>query len=182
MSKNILNLFFIVATFVIYYIIISPLNTGAGTIWQPDQSIESLRSRNQMYDGALKQADSLYKQAEDLNVQYTKVPDDLKQKINLMVPVGIDPVRLLNEVSKIANDSGIAISKLNYTDNKTNDSYGSYTLNFSVVTTYAKFKEVIHNFETSMRLFTVKSVVFSSSEKDSDMNTFSVTLETYYIK
>lgn len=183
MSKNLFKLLLGVGSFAIYYIILNPLYTGMGSIWQPERSISSLRDLNLQYSETLQQANTLYAQAENLRTQYNSIPDLAKEKMGLMVPDNVDPVRLLNEVNNIANQTGLAISDLGYISSpQTMGNYGTYTVSFTVTTTYSKFKELMHNYETSLRLFTIKNVAFAVSQKDSALIDFQVKLETYYIK
>ncbi|MFA6608436.1 MAG: type 4a pilus biogenesis protein PilO [Candidatus Paceibacterota bacterium] len=183
MSKNILKLLLAVGSFAIYYVFINPLYTGIGGVWQPTQSVKSLRDLNTQYTETLNQADVLYTQAQSLSSQYNSVSDDTKQKTKLMVPDSVDPIRLLNEVSNIAGQTGVALSDLNYISNPlVMGNYGIYSVSFSVTTTYSKFKELMHNYETSLRLFTIKNVTFNVSAKDSSLIDFQVKLETYYMK
>ena len=183
MSKSLLKLLLAVGSFAIYYIIIDPLYTGVGSVWQPEQSVQNLRNLNSQYEETLSQANSLYNQAENLRTQYSGISDDAKQKMKLMVPDSVDPVRLLNEVNNIANQSGLALRDLGYISNPpTIGNYGMYTVSFTVKTTYSKFKDLMRNYETSLRLFTVKNVSFSIPQKDESLIDFQVKLETYYLK
>ncbi|MFA5132461.1 MAG: type 4a pilus biogenesis protein PilO [Candidatus Paceibacterota bacterium] len=183
MSPKLLNLLLIISSFAMYYLLINPLYTGVGPIWQPENSVTSLRSLNQQYDDVLAQAESLNKEAEDLRKKYNSLDADSKKKMETMVPTSIDPVRFLSEVNKIAAESGIALVSTSYSDTpKSATTPAAYQLSFSVKTTYAKFKEFMSNYENSLRLFTLQSVSFSAPEKEGDLTTFQVKLNTYYLK
>jgi len=183
MSKNLFNLFLAVATFALYYVVLNPLYTGKGTIWSPEGNITSLRTLNTQYDDTLSQADALYQQAETLRTQYNGIPDDSKEKMKLMVPDIVDPVRLVSEVSNIANITGVSIDETSYSESPPlSGGKGAYTVSFSVKTSYEKFKELMRNYETSLRLFTIKSVVFNVPDKQDNAINFQVKLESYYVK
>lgn len=183
MSPKLLNLLLLVASFAVYYLVLNPLYTGVGTIWQPEQGVSAVRDLNNQYRDTLAQADLLYKQAEGLRTDYGKVQADTKQTMTMMVPDSIDPVRLVSEVSNIASQAGVALGDISYAANSDNDPLlGSYTVSFNVKTSYSKFKELMRNYETSLRLFTIQSVSFGIPQKEGDLITFQVKLETYYLK
>ncbi len=184
MSKNLLNLLLAVGTFSIYYLVISPLYTGVGSVWQPEQGITTLQSTNTQYDSTLLQVEGLYKQAETLRSQYASLSEESKQKMSVMVPEIIDPVRLVSEVSSIGLVSGVMLRDLDVTELSavTGSARGGYRVGFTVDTTYTKFKELMHNFETSMRLFSIQGVSFTVSPKDDSIMSFQVKLETYTMK
>ena len=183
MSKNLFNFFLVVVSFATYYLVINPLYTGVGSIWQPTNGILALSTLNEQYESTLNQASSSSAMADELKNKYSSVPNELKEKLKIMLPSRVDPVRLISEVNNIANKKGLTLSNISYNEKAaTEGTVSSYGVSFSVKTTYGKFKELMHDYETSLRLFTIKGVVFSVSEKDSDLINFQVRLETYYLK
>ena len=184
MSKNLLKILLLVASFTVYYVVISPLYTGVGSVWQPSKGITALRTENVQYDDTLSQAETLLQDAKTLKTKYEAISPDTKDKLALMVPSKevIDPVRLVSEVSSIAQGAGLSVSELSYSEGNTVGNRGTYTVSFSVKTTYTKFKELMHNYETSLRLFSIQSVQFSVSDSESSIIPFQVRMETYYIK
>ena len=185
MSNNLRNTLLIVAAVALYYVIIQPLYTGAGSVWQPEQSVKSLRELSDQYTQAVAQAEGLYSQAEGFRRDYGAITPDTKQKLESMVPAAVDPVRLVSEVNSIANYSGVILDDINYTQDtgNANAGRGAYLINFSTETTYVKFKELMRNYETSLRLYNVESVMFSApKDRDDTTTTFQVRLSTYYIK
>ncbi len=184
MSKNLLNILLAVASFALYYIIINPLYTGRGSVWQPQYGLTTLRSTNTQYDDTLQQAESLLQDAKQLSAKYKSISQETKDTMKVMVPnqADMDPVRLVSEVDSIAARTGLSISDLNYSEGQVIGNRGVYTISFTVKTTYTKFKELMRNFETSLRLFTIQSVQFSVPETDGNLIVFQVKMDTYYIK
>lgn len=183
MSKNLLNLLLIVATFALYYVAIGPLYTGAGGVWQPAQSVQSLRMLNNQYDETLAQADNLFTQAETLRGQYSRISNDQKDKMKVMVPDTIDKVRLLSEVHAIGVQSGLTLNELSYSEGQTLGTGRSAAgVSFAVKTTYPQFKALMDTFEKSLRLFSIQSVTFAAPEQEGSLVTYQVKLETYFIK
>lgn len=183
MSKNLLNLLLIVSTFALYYLVINPLYNGVGGVWQPAMSIKSLQELNSGYTEALTQADSLYAQAETLQAQYSRVSNDQKSKMALMVPDQIDKVRLLSEVTNIINTSGLGVRELAYSDGPTNQAgKGVASVSFSVRATYPQFKALMENIEKSLRLFSIQSVAFAAPTREGEGVSYQVKLDTYFMK
>jgi hypothetical protein len=184
MSKNLLNLLLIVTVFAMYYLVIHPFYSGTGGVWQPSTSIQSLQDMNTQYDVTLAQADSLYTQAQTLRAQYANISDEQKQKMQMMVPGSIDEIRLLDEVQGIGAQTGLYLDNLSYSENGGGavSSLGSAGISFTIKTTYPKFKELMDNFEKSLRLFSIQNVSFSASEVEGSPLSFQVKLSTYYLK
>jgi hypothetical protein len=183
MSKNILNLLLIVLTFSVYYLVISPLYSGAGTIWQPERGITALKSLNSEYDETLSQANALKLQAKTLDDDYMSISEEQKAKMKVMVPDSVDKVRLLSEFDGILRDTGLTSKNLTVSDNPiAAERQGAIGITFSVRTTYPIFKSLMDRIEKSMRLYSIQSVSFTAPEKENDLTEYSVRLETYYIK
>lgn len=178
MSKNLLSLLLAVASFAVYYLLINPLYTGAGSVWQPEYSVESLQSLNKEYDVTLEQVNGLKAQANTLRTDYEKITDDQKQKMKLMVPDSVDKVRLLDEVSTMMQEAGFASQSLNVAES--GGQIPGYNISFNVKSNYDDFKSLMEVFEKSLRLYSVQSVNFSTP--DTGLTTYSVVLSTYYLK
>lgn len=183
MSKNLINLLLATASFALYYLVIGPLYSGTGSVWQPAEGITQLQQKNDDYGNTLAQAGSLVQQANSLRSQYTGIPDATKQNMKLMVPDSVDPVRLVSEITNIGIQTGLTLDDVTYAAGQNvSDTYGSYRVSFTVKTTYSKFKELMHNVETSLRLLAIQNVTFTIPDKDTGLMSFQVTLETYYMK
>lgn len=184
MSPKLLNALISVSSFAIYYILIGPLWTGNGSIWSPSGGgIKNLVSSEAQYKETLGKADELFKQGEELRSQYNSIDDDTKQKMLLMVPSKIDKIILFNELDVIASKTGVALNSVFINETPSSDKLkGQYTVSFKAKTTYSRFKEFMRNYENSLRLFTLDSVLFTAPEKKDDLIEFTVNLKTYYIK
>lgn len=179
MSPKLFNLLLIIGSFVIYYFIISPLYSGEDTgIWAPENSISSLRQNVSKYNGALSKVDVILKEANTLHKDYEAIDDQVKKTMSVMVPTKVDEIRLLSEVSKIANESGIATKDITVKDKS--GAFPRYTVAMTVKATYLQFKDFIARYETSMRLFSIETVSFKQAEDD--MIKFDVMFSTHYLK
>lgn len=184
MSKNLLHLLLIIASFSLYYVAIKPLYTGVGGVMQPEKSIQTLSALNTQYDDTLSKADDIMRQAETLRAQYAKITSEDKAKMAIMVPDSVDQVHLLSEVRGIGEDAGFALTDILFTEGGTGgvSSRSAAFISFSVKTTYPRFKVLMNNFEKSLRLFSIDSVTFAVPTKEGDLTTYQVKLQTYYLK
>jgi Tfp pilus assembly protein PilO len=182
MSKKLLNILLLTATFALYYLVMAPVYKGTGGPWQPDKTVQMLKQENNQYTEAVIQADSLYSQAETLKAQYSAISDDQKKTMLVMVPDSIDKVRLLSEVNSIASSVGLPFTGLTASDGSVGQNgRSSIAISFSVKTTYPKFKDLMATLEKSMRLFSVQSIAFVAPD-DAGLTQYQVKLETYYLK
>ncbi len=178
MSPKLFNTLLIISSIVLYFYVVKPLYTGvASGLWVPEQSVQSLLDSKKQYDATIVGVDAIIRQGKTTLTQYNTFDDATKNTMMIMVPTSIDEVKLLSELTKIANDSGFAIEDLSVKD-KT----GEYTVTFVIKTTYPNFKRFIANYEKSMRLLTLKSASFIPSKDERDIIKFNVELTTYYMK
>jgi restriction endonuclease S subunit len=183
MSPLLFRTLLILIPVVLYYEIISPLYSGGGTLYSPERSITELRDLSSQYDATLAQADSLAQQAEKLQSQYNHISDDTKQKLAVMIPENIDPVRLIDEIDFILKKAGFTSLDIGYTDTGSLDKGRTgYTISFSVKGNYTKFKDLLNTLEKSLRTFSVQAISFSSPDNPTDLTNFQVRMETYYMK
>lgn len=182
MSKNLLYLLLIIASGAIYYEVIKPVYTGVGGVMQPEQSVQTLMSLNSQYDTTLSQAEDLVSQAQKLRNQYNNISPEQRKQMEVMVPNSIDKVRLLSEVDGLAKSAGFALSDLSYADGGSSNGKGVAAISFSVKTTYPRFKILMDDFEKSERLFSIDNVSFTAPEKEGDLTTYYVKLDTYFLK
>lgn len=184
MSPKLLYTLLAVGSFALYYLLLSPLWTGAGSVWAPSSGgVKDLRTQHAQYEASVEEAKDLFGKGKKLQAEYESVDSAMRDQMAVMVPEKVDPVRLLNEITAIAKASGLSIAGLSSTETATGDKLrGAYDISFGVQTSYPKFKEFIHNYETSLRLFTLQSVSFASPAQADDLITFQVKLRTYYLK
>lgn len=179
MTPKLLNILLLASSVVMYYMIINPLYFGTDSIFftQAD-SIEKLTERVNTYNKTIETIPTLISQAK-LNVsQFETISEDDRKKILTMVPVSIDELKLMSELTNIGIDSGTPIDSMGIKD-KGN---GIYSVTFSVNTTYANFKKIITVWENSMRLFTLQSISFNPGMTENEPVKFNVELWTYYMK
>ena len=183
MSPLITKALLIVLPVVLYFQVMKPMYTGIGSLYSPEKSIPELRMLDDQYDATIVQAQQLVSQADDLKNQYANLSDDTKMKLKVMIPEKIDQVRLVDEVNAIIEKSGFTSIDISSTE-VTNLGKGKsgYAVSFSTKGTYPKFKELVTNLQKSLRLYTISSVNFSIPQIPTDLTSFQIRLETYYLK
>lgn len=195
MSKSIVNLFLIITITALYIFVINPLQKGGGTIVGLDKSINELAFQNNDLANNQEKVKNLTDMASKYQSDYELLKkvelgktESVEQSLMVMIPKVIDPVRVEEEVARILVNRGFSIDSISYSQNQQtlNTKYGSYDITFSTKGDYKRFKQLINDFETSKRVYVVKSVSFSSpsildSKAASDSMPFQVKLETYYM-
>lgn len=193
MSPKLLNFLLVILPVVLYYGYIDPMyNGGTGLIWAPEANIQVLKSVNVQYEDAFKQINDLDREVKKINTNYENLDPAIKDKVAMMLPDSIDPVKLRNEVISIANKSNVAISGLKVTEtNKTpSANLGVYTVSFSVKSHYPPLKELLAAYERSMRFFVLNNVSIdkwtkrneSTEVDDIEMLSSSVAFNVYYLR
>lgn len=141
---------------------------------------------NQAIDNAIR-----YRTVQDnLASNYRNIKQDDINKMRLMLPDTIDNVRLVIDLEKIANDSGLAFKSVQYDASVTKDArsskpvsphgatvpvasvdgtndgtpYGSANITFTVTGPYEQFIVFLKKLEQSLRLIDVTSVGFSVAD------------------
>ncbi len=183
MSKLLYNLLMIAGSIALYFLLINPLYTGVGSIYQPDKGITTLKSINDSYDIADTQAKAITDQASAIISSYHKIPKDSLDKMKTMLPDKVDPIRLMSEVNLIINSNGFSASDLGYGKQGSTDGSGvsSYSISFSVKGSYSKFKDLLKKFENSMRIYNIVSLNFNvPPDGPTDQYIYKVNMETYY--
>lgn len=177
----------------LYFQVMKPLYQGGGSLFSPEKPIVMLRQLSSEYDMAVVQAKDLSSQAAELKTQYKNLPEETKDRLNIMVPqassTAADPVRLLDEVSAIIEQAGFSAGAISYReDDDPAKSKRGYILSFEVKGTYPKFKELLNLFESSIRVYTIESISFNAPQDataesaSAGLMSFHVVLYTYYIK
>lgn len=178
MSPKILNILLIISSVVLYYYVVDPLYSGAdSTFFSGDKNIPKLIEKRNTYDKTIEAFPLILSQAATNQKQFEALQQDDIKTIMTMVPVSVDDIKLMSEITNIAAESGIPLDNMGI-----KDKIGEYTVSFTVLTTYTNFKKIIALFEKSMRLFTLQSVSFTPGKTEEDLVKYNVEFSTYYMK
>lgn len=179
MSPKYLNILLIIASGVIYYTVVSPLYFGGTSpFFSQDQNIQSLTDKRNTYDKTIAAFAAVDVQAKLNTDQFKSISEEDRKKIFIMVPTSVDNIKLMSELTNIGVISGVAIDGMGIKDKGD----GTYSISFSISTTYTNFKKIMSVWENSMRLFALQSVSFNPGKSDEEILKFNVELSAYYMK
>lgn len=178
MSPKYLNLLLLILSWVLYSYIVNPLYSGTESLlFPPSDSISTLTHTRDTYDKTIDAIPGLIAQSIAAKKQYESISADDKKNILVMVPVAVNDIKLMSELTNI----GAATVPLDGMSIKDKGN-GEYSVSFSIMTTYTNFKKVMAEWERSMRLFRLESVAFSPGKTEEEIIKFNVELSTYYMK
>jgi len=144
------------------------------------------------YNDALGNAKALQGERDKLTQKYNSIdPDDLS-KLQKLLPDGVDNIRLILELEKLAAPYGMVLKNVKYdsSDNADADKdadqkldtaritnpalsktdskiYGTWNLEFSTEGTYPNFVSFVRDIESNLRMVDIASVQFSSDNSSS---------------
>lgn len=185
MSPKILNIFLIISSFVIYFYIAKPLYSGSNSfLISPGNDVKSLISKRADYDKTIDAVSDVFKQSDAAKKQYESLSDADKKNILTMVPVSVNEIKLMAEITNLATLSGIKMEGMGIKDKGVNkkENFGEYIVSFNFLDTYSNFKKSMTVWENSMRLFKVDAITFTPAATEDEVTKFNVSLSTYYMK
>lgn len=168
MSPKLLNVLLILIPVAFYYGYIDPMYNGTpGLVWTPQKSISVLKSENVQYTNALNQVSFLEEEIKKIDKNYKAVDGGVIASSTILLPDSLDPYNIRNEVTSIANKAGVAIVGVNVIPSNKIKSpkIGTYTVSFTLIARYPVFKKLMEEYEKSMRLFLIDSVMISRVEE-----------------
>lgn len=180
----------------------------AGFVFYVNPEYKSAKKDNEKLirvNDALKQANELRDLRDKLAEERKKISDQDLVRISRMIPDGVENIGLIIEMNNIARDKGMEL--LNPTIGPSvggaapaggadanpalatsldvgpdGSNHGALEMSFGVNTTYEKFIDFLKELERSLRLVDVKEITFSAPDSKTGRTTFSVTIETYWLK
>ena len=167
------------------------------------QQVKALRAQTAQYDTALANATKLQEERDALNAKYRALsPDDLT-RLSSLLPDNADNIRLIIDIQEMAQSYGMTLSTIKFDTTQTatgaagsaplastsassaaatSQDYGTFDFTFSTTATYENFVSFLKDIESSLRLVDVESIDFSEASAAKGMTTFTVSLQTYWLK
>lgn len=114
-----------------------------------------------------------------------------KDRINQVVPVGIDEIRILLDLQNITKEEqmlfgnvDVEVSEDTSFPLQTGDAIQVDVINvsFDAIGTYEQFKTLLQRLESSLTLFEVTEISFSAPEEASPFQQFSLSVRTHVLK
>jgi hypothetical protein len=172
---------------------------------------DALKQQKELLNQSVERADQLETKRNELINSYSQFSLQDKASLEYLLPDAVDNVRLIVDMNSIARDknrgiiiSNIAISGLDteLTSSKekqnseeiknkarnqnilntldTQDKLGVVTLSFTITSTYENFKSFMQDLEKSLRLVDIVALDITKGEQS--LNSYSITLNTYWLR
>jgi hypothetical protein len=141
------------------------------------------------YDNILQSSTKIVSQRDKLIAKRNNISTSDEARLEKLLPSNIDNIRLIIEISKIAEGrnlvaKNISVGDMSQTSTETigqsSTPYGTLSLKFTVNSSYSNFLNLLRDLESNLRLLDITDISFSST--DNVFYDFTVTLDTYWLK
>jgi len=148
-----------------------------------------LKSELLKYDDILNSSTKIVSQRDILVAKKNTISEADKSRLERLLPSNIDNIRLIIEISKIAEARNLVAKNISVGDmtktsggsiGEVNTAYGTLPLKFTVNSSYNNFLNFLQDLESNLRLLDITDISFSAT--DSGFYDFSVSLNTYWLK
>jgi Tfp pilus assembly protein PilO len=188
----ILPIILIASSFAVFFGYVDPNYKGSVDQNSTDYSkagVIFLKSELTKYDDILNSSTKIVSQRDVLVAKKNTITEVDKAKLERLLPSNIDNIRLIIEVSKIAEGRNLVAKNISVGDmTKTSidtiggssDLYGTLSLKFTVNSSYNNFLNLLQDLESNLRLLDITDINFTATE--SGFYDFSVSLNTYWLR
>ena len=187
----IVPLILIVSSLGVFFGYINPNYKGSANPVPSDYSTygtTALQGELSKFQNVAQSSNTIVAQRDALVQKRNTISDTDQARLEKLLPSNIDNIRLIIEISNIAQGRNLIAKNISVGDaNTSSDSigqsdtpYGTLSLKFTVNATYANFIAFLHDLENNLRLVDVTNIGFAST--DTGFYDFTVTLNTYWLK
>ena len=188
----ILPIILIASSFAVFFGYVDPNykgTPGANTSDYSKAGVITLREESKKYDDILRTSTQIISQRDVLVAKKNTITEADKARLERMLPSNIDNIRLIIEISKIAEGRNLVAKNISVGDmtktstdtiGPSNSSYGTLTLKFTVNSSYNNFINFLKDLENNLRLVDVTDISFTAT--DTGFYDFNVSLNTYWLK
>ena len=188
----ILPIILIVSSLAVFFGYVDPNYKGGTNQSSPDYSkanVVFLKSELAKYDDLLNSSAKIVSQRDVLVAKKNNITEIDKSKLEKLLPSNIDNIRLIIEISKIAEGRNLVVKNISVGDVvKTADNtigqssslYGTLPLKFTVNSSYNNFLNLLNDLENNLRLLDITDISFTATE--TGFYDFNVSLNTYWLK
>ncbi len=152
-------------------------------------SIKNLQTEDEQYQKALNNTGAIKDKKQALETKKDSFSSDNLERLNKLLPDNIDNIKLIIDMTNIANQHNLTLKGARLDTNAKIDpnklgadtsKYGTVGISFSVSATYEKFQDFLADLEKSLRLVEITDL--SVSGNNTGLYDFSVGLKTYWLK
>lgn len=184
-------LILIATSFAVFFGYVDPnykggINQTGGPYTQAD--VVFLKSELSNYDEVLNSSTKSVAQRDVLIAKKNTISASDKARLERLLPSNIDNIRLIIEISRIAEGRSLVAKNISVGDMSNtsdtigadNTAYGTLSLKFSVNSSYNNFLNFLMDLENNLRLVDITNISFNAT--DSGLYDFNVSLNTYWLK
>lgn len=188
----ILPIILIASSFAVFFGYIDPNYKGGVNGSGLDYSkadVIFLKTELAKYDDILNSSTKIISQRDVLVAKKNTITEVDKAKLERLLPSNIDNIRLIIEISKIAEARNLVAKNISVGDmtqtaadtiGQTNTPYGTLSLKFTVNSSYNNFLNLLLDLENNLRLLDITDISFNATE--TGFYDFNVSLNTYWLK
>lgn len=155
--------------------------------------VQDLIIQKTEYKDALDKAAQVAEKRDELLTQYNSITKENMTKLDHILPVNLNTVKLVADINSIGGRHGITIRNVGVTepvaDNAREVSTGASkkpfqttTIRFLFDADYSKLKSFLRDLEASLQLVDIQSIKISKIADLSGIYSYDVALQTYWIK
>ena len=154
-----------------------------------NDSVIFLQSELAKYDDVLNSSTKIVSQRDVLIAKRNTITDTDQTRLETLLPSNIDNIRLIIEISKIAQNRNLVAKNISFDDitqsssgsiGQSNSPFGTLSLKFTVNSTYSNFLNFLQDLESNLRLLDITNISFTST--NNGFYDFNVSLNTYWLK
>lgn len=151
-------------------------------------SISALESELAKYQDLSQSSVSIVSKETDLVNLKNTISNDDQARLERMLPSTIDNIRLIIEISQIAQGRNLIAKNITLGNTQsaaaapgqTGSQYGTLSLSFTVNSSYSNFLNFLQDLQDNLRLVDITNITFSSN--DTGFYDYNVTLSTYWLQ
>lgn len=175
----------------IFFGYVDPNYKGTSSVVDGDMTtygVKQLQEEYKKYNDTVANSTKVVRDRDVLLAKNNSITEANKARLVKMLPDNIDNVKLILEISDIAEKRNISLRSISVgTVAKTSDGigadstpYGTLNLKVSVNTSYENFLLFLKDLENNLRLIDIVDITFSST--DIGFYDFNISLNTYWLK
>lgn len=187
----IIPIILIASSFAVFFGYVDPNYKGSANPDTTDYTkdgIVFLKSELANYEKILESSAVIVKQRDGLIQKKDTITTADQTRLETLLPSNIDNIRLILEISQIAQSRNLIAKNISVGDmtqntdaiGQDNSLYGTLSLKFTVNSTYANFLNLLNDLENNLRLLDITDISFSST--DNGLYDFTIGLNTYWLK
>lgn len=165
------------------------------------EEIKNLRNVSASYNDALGNSKALEAERDKLTAKYNSISQTDIAKLEKLLPDGVDNIRLVLEIEKLALPYGMVLKDVGYDasneeeETKRDQSvesgrlpYGVWNLSFSTSGTYNNFVNFLRDLENNLRIVDISSIDFSAEDMPGlnpnipQAYNYDFAIQTYWLK